>query len=380
MTAMRAHGEALSTDTLAVHAGRPRPEPGAPVNPDIRLSSTYHAGAPVGYSRESTVTWEALEDVVGALEHGTAVSFASGMAAANAVLDQVPLGASVVAASQLYGGVRTRIGALADAGRLRRHEVEAQDSAALADAVRTHRPFLVWVETPSNPTLDVCDLRAAAEVAHEAGALLVCDSTFATPLGQRALELGCDIVVHSATKYLSGHSDVLLGVAGARDGTVVEALRGTRHATGGVPGPVEAWLVLRGIRTLPLRWARAQASAAELARRLQDHPLVDHVSYPGLPGHPGHVRASEQMHGFGAIVSFEPTGDASTAQAVCEGTRLWVHATSLGGVESSLERRRRWAEESTAVPESLIRLSVGVEDVEDLWADLDAALRAAGQA
>lgn len=350
------------------------------MNPDITMSSTYHAGAPIGYSRESTLTWESLEDVVGALEHGTAVSFASGMAAAAAVLEQVPLGASVVAASMLYGGVRTRIGALAANGRLHRHEVEAQDSAALAEAVRTHRPFLVWVETPSNPTLDICDLRAAADAAHEVGALLVCDSTFATPLGQRGLELGCDIVMHSATKYLSGHSDVLLGVVAARDEGLVAALRSTRHATGAVPGPVEAWLVLRGIRTLPLRWARAQANAAELARRLQEHPLVDHVSYPGLPGHPGHARASVQMQGFGAIVSFEPTGDAATAQAVCEGTRLWVHATSLGGVESSLERRRRWAEESTAVPESLIRLSVGVEDVEDLWDDLDAALLATAQA
>lgn len=344
------------------------------MNPDITLSSTYHAGGEVGYARTSNPVWVALETAVGTLEGGSALAFASGMAAVNAVLELVPVGGTVVAPIRAYNGTQARLGDLAAARRLSVREVAVDDAAAVAAACES--ADLVWLESPTNPTMDVCDVAAAAHAAHAAGALVACDSTFATPLVQRPLELGCDIVVHSATKALSGHSDVLLGVVVTADEGLLARLQRVRKLTGAIPGPVEAWLALRGLRTLALRMERAQSNAGKLARRLQHHPAVVRVRYPGLPDDPGHALAARQMAGFGALVSFETVGGAADAQGVCERTQLWLHATSLGGVESSLERRRRWADENADVPETLIRLSVGIEDVEDLWTDLDAALRA----
>jgi cystathionine gamma-synthase len=200
------------------------------------------------------------------------------------------------------------------------------------------------------------------------------DSTFATPLGQKPLDLGADVVVHSATKYLAGHSDVLLGAVVARDADLIERITRNRVLGGGIPGPMEAWIALRGLRTFPLRWERACANAADIARRCADHPTVTRVRHLSLPDDPGHALAVQQMTAFGAIISLELHGGARAADAVADATRLWVHATSLGGVESTLERRRRWPEESPHVPDGLLRLSVGIEDVEDLWADLSAAL------
>jgi cystathionine gamma-synthase len=355
-----------------VQAGRPQRRPDGPVNPDITLSSTFHAGGEVGYARNSNPTWEPLEDAIGELEGGHALLYASGMAAVSAVLELVPLGGTVVAAAHAYNGTRARLAELAAGGRLVVREVRVEDGAALAEACPG--ADLVWLESPTNPTMAVCDLAAAARVAHDAGALVVCDSTFATPLVQRPIEHGTDIVVHSATKALSGHSDVLLGVVVTPHEDLFSRLWRIRKLTGAIPGPVEAWLALRGLRTLALRVDRAQSNAAELARRLGTHPAVARVRYPGLPGDPGHAVATRQMSGYGSLLAFETVGDAAAAQSVCERTRLWLHATSLGGVESSLERRRRWADESTEVPENLIRLSVGIEDVEDLWDDLRQAL------
>jgi cystathionine gamma-synthase len=202
------------------------------------------------------------------------------------------------------------------------------------------------------------------------------DNTFATPLGQLPLALGADIVVHSVTKYLAGHSDVVLGAVVTRDAELLGRMHVYRTMHGAIPGAFEAWLALRGLRTLHLRVERASANAAELARRLQAHPAVERVRHPCLPDDPGHARASAQMTGYGAIIAVQVHGGADAAERVASGTRLWVHATSLGGVESTLERRRRHATEPLAVPENLLRLSVGIEDVEDLWHDLDAALRA----
>ncbi len=360
--------------TLAVTAGRPAPGPDAPLNPQIVLTSTYHAGGPVGYGRHGNPTWSALESAVAALEHGSALAFASGMAAIAAVLETVPVGAVVLAPTHAYSGTRALLGELAGSGRIRLREVDVSDPDALAGAVPGVE--LVWLESPTNPMLTVVDLPRAIAHAHRAGARVAVDNTFATPMVQRPLELGADLVVHSATKYLSGHSDAVLGVTVAARPEQTERLAGIRALRGAVPGPVESWLVLRGLRTLHLRVAAASANAAELAGRLSGHPAVTRVRYPGLPGDPGHARAAAQMSGFGAIVAFEVSGGAAAADRVCAGTRLWVAATSLGGVESTLERRRRWAAESPEVPEGLIRLSVGVEDVEDLWADLDGALRA----
>jgi cystathionine gamma-synthase len=360
----------LDPATVAVQAGREPPRPGAPLGPPVVLTSTYHAGGEVGYARDGNPTWTAFETALGALEGGEAVAFASGMAAVTAVLDQVPPGGAVVAPSGAYRGTRNLLAELAAAGRLVVREVEVTDTAATLAAC--DRAALLWVESPTNPLLGVADLPALIDGGHAAGVPVAVDNTFATPLGQRPLAMGADVVVHSATKYLSGHADLLLGAAVAGP-DMAAALRHRRSLTGAVPGPFETWLALRGLRTLPLRLERAWATAGELARRLATHPAVAAVRYPGLPGDPGHERAAATMRGFGGMISFEVAGGADAAEAVCAGTRLIADATSLGGVETIMERRARWSNEP-GTPPGLIRLSVGTEHVEDLWRDLDQAL------
>lgn len=366
--------ENLAPASLAVAAGRPAREPGAPVNLPPVLSSTYAAGGPVSYARVGNPTWTALEDVLARLEGpgSQALAFASGMAAIAAVADLVDIGGTIVGQQIAYSGTRGLLGRWAQSGRIRLREA-APTTGALVDALAGGAQ-LCWVETPTNPTLDVIDIAEVARAARQAGALVVVDSTFATPLGQRPLDLGADIVVHSATKYLSGHSDVLLGAVVSRDPDLVHRIGQNRIMGGGIPGPMEAWIALRGLRTFPLRWERACANALVLAQRCAEHPAVARVRHLGLPGDPGHALARAQMTSFGAIVSIELHGGAEAAEAVAAGTRLWLHATSLGGVESTLERRRRWPEESPEVPDGLLRLSVGIEDVDDLWADLSGAL------
>lgn len=349
----------LSPATIAVCAGRPPRRPDGPMNPPIVLASTYHAGGDVGYGRYGNPTWEMLESAVGALEGGVATSFASGLAAVAATVDLVPVGGVVVVAPGSYHGTVKLLRRLERTGRLTVRLVELTDheatDAALAGA------DLCWVESPTNPMLRTVDIEHLARRSSARGALVVVDNTFATPVLQQPLRLGADVVVHSATKYLSGHSDLLLGVAVADDADLADRLVAYRSTDGAVPGTFESWLALRGLRTLHLRIERAESNAAELAGRLAAHPAVRAVHYPG----------------FGAMVSVELSGDAETAETVTGSTELWVHATSLGGVESSLERRRKWAGESPEVPETLVRLSVGIEDVEDLWADLANALGAA---
>jgi cystathionine gamma-synthase len=370
---------ALSAATIAVTSGRPPVEPNQPMSAPVMLSSTYVASDVAtqpgdrGYGRWVNPTWTALEDAVAALEGGgRALAFASGMATVAAVLDLVPLGGTVVIPVGPYSGTAQLTAALAAGGHLKVREVSVADTEAVRAALEG--ADLLLIESPTNPLLEVADLPAVAAAARAAGVLLAVDNTFATPLLQRPLELGAQLVIHSATKYLSGHSDVLLGVAVTDDEQLATRLHGYRTLRGAIPGPWEAWLVLRGIRTLALRVERAGANAAELARRLRHHPAVDRVRHPSLPDDPGHQRARAQMRGFGAIIGVEVHGGPEAAERVCSATRLWVHATSLGGVESTLERRRRHASESRAVPEVLLRLSVGIEDVEDLWRDLDAAL------
>jgi cystathionine gamma-synthase len=363
----------LSAASIAVAAGRPARDPGAPMNAPAVFSSTFAAGGPVSYARVGNPTWTALEEVLGALEGPgcRAVSFASGMAAITAVADLVPVGGVVVSQSVAYSGTRTQLARWHESGRISLHEVPARTDA-LAEAAAG--AAMVWVETPTNPTLEVMDIAAVAAAARATGALVVVDSTFATPLGQKPLDLGADIVVHSATKYLAGHSDVLLGAVLARDPDLVERVTGNRVLGGGIPGPMEAWITLRGLRTFPLRWERACANAEQIAARCAEHPAVARVRHLSLPEDPGHTLAAQQMTAFGAIISLELHGGADAADSVARATHLWVHATSLGGVESTLERRRRWPEESPVVPDGLLRLSVGIEDVEDLWTDLRAAL------
>jgi cystathionine gamma-synthase len=329
------------------------------MNPPIVLSSTFHAGGEMAYGRYGNPTWEMFESAVGALEGGAATSYASGMAAIAAVLDLVPEGGTVVAGPHAYHGTLAMLAQLEERGRVTVRRVDPTDLDAVVAALPG--ADLLWLESPTNPLLHVVDLPPLLAAAREAGVVSVVDSTFATPLLQRPLEDGAAVVVHSATKYLSGHSDLLMGVVVVRDAELARRLVAHRSLHGAIPGSVEAWLALRGMRTLHLRMERAQASAAELVERLRGHRRVTRVHYPG----------------FGAIVSIEVEGDAATAQAVCGATRLWVHTTSLGGVESSLERRRRWAGEHPDVPETLLRLSVGIEDVDDLWRDLDSALEPA---
>jgi cystathionine gamma-synthase len=346
----------LSPATVAVTAGRPPHEPDAPLNPPITMASTYVAGGDLEYGRYGNPTWAAFEDALGQLEGGRALSFASGMAAASAVLDLVGNGALVVAPHHAYNGSTMAMADLEARGRIRTNLVDISDTETAVRACDD--AALVWLESPTNPALEIADLETIIEAAHVAGAYVVVDNTFATPLLQRPLELGADIVLHSATKFLAGHADVLMGAIVTRDDELYGVLKGRRDLVGAVPGPFEAWLALRGLRTLHLRVERSQTNATELARRLSEHPAVGEVRYPG----------------FGGIVSIVLAQGALPADLLTRKTKLWVHATSLGGVESTFERRRRWKTEPATIPDGLVRLSVGIEDVEDLWRDLARAL------
>jgi cystathionine gamma-synthase len=342
--------------TVAVTAGRPAHEPDQPLNHPITMAATYVAGGDLEYGRYGNPTWTALEDVLGALEGGRCLTFASGLAAVATVLDLVGQGATVVAPVHSYTGTLLQLADLEARGRIKTRLVDITDTAAVVEACDD--AAIVWFESPTNPALELADIPAIAAAAHEAGAYVVVDNTFATPLLQQPLALGADIVVHSATKYLAGHSDVQMGAIMTADDTLYDVLKGRRDLVGAIPGPFEAWLTLRGVRTLHLRVERAQANATELARRLDAHPAVGEVRYPG----------------FGGIISIVLAQGALAADLLCHKTKLWIHATSLGGVESTLERRRRWKAEPATIPDALVRLSVGVEDVDDLWADLETAL------
>jgi cystathionine gamma-synthase len=358
------HPETLAAASILVSAGRQPRVPGAGVNAPLELSSTYVADGPVNYARAGNPTWTAFEEALGALEGGAALVFASGMAAIAAALSLAPEGGVVVAPTHAYNGTGVILEDLAEAGRMTVRRVDISDTAAVTAALRG--ADLLWAESPTNPMLEVADLPAIIAVAHEEGAIAVCDNTFATPLGQQPLSMGADVVMHSVTKFLAGHSDVILGAtvtAGTDTGRAAhERLLHHRLIHGAIAGPVETWLALRGMRTMHLRVERASANAAELARRLAGHAHVERVRYPGL----------------GAIVAIEVPGGSVAAERVASSTRLWTHATSLGGVESLIERRRRHPSEPLTVPENLLRLSVGVEDVDDLWRDLDGALRSLG--
>jgi cystathionine gamma-synthase len=364
----------MDPSTVVVHAGRPARVPDAPLGESPVFSSTYIAGGDRGYGRFDNDAWAALETTLGELEGGRGLTFASGMAAAATLFDLVPVGGRVVAPQHAYSGVLGLLDQQASTGRLTVDRVDVADTAAVSAAAVG--ADMLWIESPTNPAMEVADVPALSAAGRAAGALVIVDNTFATPLLQQPLKLGADVVMHSATKFIAGHSDVVLGAIVTADDNLWTALEARRRSLGAIPGPMEAWLALRGLRTLALRLDRAQSNAAFLAERLLAHPRVSRVRYPGLPDDPGHERAAAQMSGFGAILAIELGGDADGAQRVCESTALWVHATSLGGVESMLERRRRWPAEVPTIPEDLIRLSVGIEHPDDLWADLEQALKA----
>jgi len=368
------HPSGLKPDSWLVTAGRPA-EPGAPLNVPLVPASNFLIGGGREYARDDgTPTWEALEDVVGGLESGRAVAFASGMAAIAAIFDQLHAGAQVVLPDDCYQGVAGLVEAGAVRGRWSVRRVALHDSARWIEACRS--ADLVWLESPSNPLLGVADLEAICAAPRKPGALVAVDNTFATPLNQRPLDFGATVSMQSATKFIGGHSDLLAGVATTHDEALWHALKKSRELAGATPGTLECFLAVRGARTMALRLQRAQQSAMVLAERLAAHPAVEVTRYPGLASHPTHATARRVLRGFGTIISFDVRGGAVAADAVCRSVGLVRHATSLGAVESTMERRAAIPGQGH-LPPSLLRLSVGIEDVDDLWHDLSGALSGA---
>ena len=374
----------MDFETRAIHAGQePDPHTGAVTTP-IYATSTYAQKA-VGefrydYSRTANPTREAFEACLASLEgaeHG--VAFGSGMAATTTVMHLLDAGAHVVAVNDVYGGTYRLFSKVYEPKGYRFSYVTAEECNTGLGA-RLDGAAMLWLETPTNPLLNVVDLRAASDAAHAAGAIVVVDNTFASPYLQRPLEHGADIVVHSTTKYLGGHSDLVGGVAATSSPELAERLRFLQNSLGAVPGPFDAWLALRGLKTLAVRMRAHCANAAQVVEFLQGHPAVEGVLYPGLVDHPGHQIAARQMDGFGGMVSFLARSEEE-ALALVARTRIWTLAESLGGVESLIEHPGQMTHASTAdspfaVPSTLVRLSVGIEAAPDLIADLDQALRA----
>ena len=387
MSSTSEHEQDLGFETLAIHAGQePDPLTGAVVTP-IYQTSTYKQDGIGGtrggyeYSRTANPTRTALETCLAALEHGArAFAFASGMAAEDCLIRTLCRpGDHVLIPGDAYGGTFRLFDKVMTTWGVEHESVLQTDLAAVARAVAARRPRLIWTETPTNPLLSIVDIRALAALAHDHGALLVVDNTFASPYLQRPLDLGADIVVHSTTKYLGGHSDVVGGALILKDLAHAEDLAFHQNATGGVAGPFDAWLTLRGVKTLAARMDRHCANAARVAHALQGHPAVASVLYPGLPGHPGHDIAKSQMRDFGGMVSFRLAAGEEKAVEVCARAALFTLGESLGGVESLIEHPARMTHASAAgspleVPSDLVRLSVGIEDPEDLLADLAQAL------
>jgi cystathionine gamma-synthase len=343
-------------ETSAITAGRPEAAPDASMNPPIIVSSTYHAGGPVGYGRYGNESWSALEAAISELEGGQTLSFSSGMAAISAVFSILPIGAPVVASNQGYSGTMGLLNQHHASGRLEVRFVDITNTAEVIAAMKG--AALVWLESPTNPCLDLAELPTIIAAAKKLSIGVGVDNTFATPLVQQPLSMGADVVMHSVTKFLAGHSDVVIGSLSTADIALYKRLEEARRFNGAIPGPFEAWLALRGLRTFPVRFRASESNAQQLLPRLQAHAKITKVRYPG----------------FGAVISFEIDGSAEQADKVCQSSRLIVYATSLGGVESLWERRRRWAGESPSVPEQLIRLSVGCEHVDDIWQDIEQAL------
>jgi cystathionine gamma-synthase len=374
-------------ETLAIHAGQePDPLTGAVVPPIYQVSTFKQDG--VGglrggyeYSRSANPTRTALGQCLAALEGGSrALAFASGLAAEDCLLRTVcSPGDHVLIPDDAYGGTYRLFARVLAGWGLSYSVVPVSDTDAVREQLAARPVKVVWVETPTNPLLNIADIRALAQASHEAGAMLVVDNTFASPYLQQPLTLGADAVVHSTTKYLGGHSDVVGGAVAVADDELAERIAFTQNATGGVAGPFDSWLTLRGIKTLAVRMDRHCRNAMRVAQMLGEHPAVAGVLYPGLPSHPGHKTAQEQMRAFGGVVSFRMLAGEEAAVRACGRTRLFTLGESLGGVESLIEHPGRMTHASAAgslleVPADLIRLSVGIEDCDDLIDDLRQAL------
>ncbi len=372
----------MKIETLAVHAGRePDPATGALREP-IQLSTTFERDAdgsyPRGhnYSRISNPNRSSLERALAALEGGAdAIAFASGSAATLAAFSLAAPGGRIVCSSDCYHGTAKQLRELLPKWGLAAEFIDTTDTTLVARALESPAAML-WVETPSNPLLRVSDITALASLARERDVLFACDNTFASPILQRPLDLGADLVMHSTTKYLGGHSDVLGGALVVREnGVVRDRLRDFQGTGGGVPSPFDCWLVLRSLATLPLRVRAQAASAAAVARFLESDRRVERVYYPGLATHPGHALAVRQMHeGFGGVVSFQVPGNAAEAMRVAARVKIFTRATSLGGVESLIEHRASVEGPQSRTPQNLLRMSIGLEAASDLIADLDEAL------
>jgi cystathionine gamma-synthase len=366
----------IKPESWLVTAGRAS-EPGAPLNVPPIPASNFIIGSGRDYSRDDgTPTWEALEEIVGGLESGKAVAFASGMAAIASVFDQLAAGAVVVLPDDCYHGVARLATESAERGRWSVQRVAVEDTAGWIHACGV--ADLIWLESPSNPLLTVADLEVICAAPRKPGAIVAVDNTFATPLNQQPLAFGATVSLQSVTKFIGGHSDLLAGVATTKDDAMWHALRRSRELTGATPGTLESFLAVRGARTLALRLQRAQQTAMMLSERLEKHRFVTRVRYPGLASHPTHETARRVLRGFGTIISFDLRGGAEFADAVCQNVRLVRHATSLGAVESTIERRAGIPGQEH-LPPSLLRLSVGIEDAGDLWSDLDAAISTTAQ-
>jgi len=353
------------------------------INPPLQFSTTY-ARKPdydyigdFSYSRSDNPTWQVLEKVCAELDGGVeAKCFASGMAAVCAIFETVNSGEHVVAPRIMYHGSQDWLRRISEKRSIGLSLFDASDLNALQQAVQPGKTSIVWIESPVNPTWDVIDIAAAADIAHDAGAILAVDATVSSPVTTRALEHGADIVFHSATKYLNGHSDVVAGIlVAAKQDDRWQEIKLVRTLTGGVLGPFEAWLLLRGMRTLFLRFEKSSQSALRIASHFENHPKLVRVLYPGLESHPGHDIAKRQMtHGFGGMLSLLVKGDADEARAIAGNTHLFVPATSLGGVESLIEHRASVEGPHSEVPQNLLRLSIGIENCQDLIDDLEMSL------
>jgi len=360
-----------NADTWLIAGGRNR-TPGEPLNVAPVFASNFYLPDDRVYSRsDGTPTSDALESLLGGLEDGRALAFASGMAAAAVVFQRLAVGSTIAVPVDPYHGVAGIVDEGEAQGRWTVRRLDQADTASWLDALL--ECDLVWLESPENPLMTVADLPTICGAPRRDGTLVAVDSTFATPLLQRPLDLGADIVMHSATKFIGGHSDLLAGVLLTRDGELHDEFHRRRLLHGATIGAMEAFLTIRGARTLALRVERAQTNAMEIAQRLEAHPEVARVRYPGLASHETHSVAATFMSGFGAMMSFETTGSAERATAVCTRAELIHHATSLGGIETTMERRAAIPGQER-IPPTLIRLSVGCENVEDLWADFAQAL------
>jgi cystathionine gamma-synthase len=341
-----------SVHTKVISKGRPDKINDGPINTPVSLNSSYHAGGDVGYGRYGNDTCSSLEEVIASLEKGRTLAFSSGMSATQSILNLAPIGAKIIASNQGYAGVNATLKKLNDANKIKSVLVDITNTGEVIGHLED--AWLLWIESPTNPMLQVADIERLIKSAKRNNVIIVVDNTFATPINQVPLDMGADISINSVSKYFAGHTDVLGGSISTNNEDLYNLIEFERKISGTIIQPFEAFLALRGIRTFPMRFERAEKTAKYLIDKLSSHNAIKSVNYPG----------------FGAMISFEINGTPEDAEKVCSSSRLIANATSLGGVESLWERRRRWELESKIVPETLIRLSVGCEDEEDLWNDI----------